>query len=99
VAAADALRVAWDRAVVVRADDVDGVGQAGRRVDVLVVPALACAEIIRRVVRARRRRRGQLLPAVIDLWTDSRVRRRRRTCRLRRERSEERRVGKGWRYE
>ena len=65
VPAAHALRVARNLAVVVRADHVDGVGQAGRRVDVFVVPALARAEVIRRVVRARGRVRRQLLPAVV----------------------------------
>src|SRR5205814_1661249 len=54
VAAADALRVTGLLAVVIRADHIDRVGQSGRRVDVLVVPALARAEIDRRIVRARR---------------------------------------------
>ena len=53
VSAADALRVARLLAVLVGADHVDRVGHAGRRVDVLVVPALRPAEVDRREVRVR----------------------------------------------
>ena len=69
VAAADALRVARQLAVLEGADHVDRVRQAGRRVDVLVVPALRRAEVVRREVRARRRLRRQLLPAVVGSGT------------------------------
>ena len=65
VAAADALRVAGKFTVVVRADDVHGVGQSGRRINVLVVPALAGARVDGRVVGAGGRARCQLLPAVV----------------------------------
>src|SRR5205085_5622754 len=63
--ATDALRVARELVVVVRADHVHRVGQAGRRVDVLVVPALRGADVVRRVVGTRGRLRGQELPAVV----------------------------------
>ena len=73
VAAADAVRVTRLLAVLVRADHVDRVGQARRRVDVLVVPALAGAEVDRGVVRARRRvRRSASASRCTSPGTDSR---------------------------
>src|SRR5256885_9123998 len=53
-------------AVLVRPDHIDRVGQARRRVDVGVVPALAGTEVERCVVGARSRARGEQLPAVVD---------------------------------
>src|SRR4029450_8536548 len=64
VAAADALRVARQLAVLEGADHVHAVRQTLRRVDVLVVPALRPAEVVRGEEWARRALRRQLLPAV-----------------------------------
>ena len=63
VAAADAVRVARLLAVLVRTDDVHRVGHPGRRVDLLVIPALRPAEVVRCEVRIARRLGRQLLPA------------------------------------
>src|SRR5262249_22747392 len=64
VPAADALGVTRQFTVVIRAEDVDCIGQSGRRIDILVVPTLPRAEVVGRVVGAGGGVGGQFLPAI-----------------------------------